>query len=202
MAFLWSQRSHSSHFLVLPKIRAQWRAAGHLAWDLSGRGRLQLACPRVASTDGGNWLSSRFSKPEAHWREFQLALQTVQLRKGKPVLEYRSFHTSQFTVVLFLLKWGESVSCSFLLTFLFYKGVRCGRASSSYIEVSCNMGILCMLFSMQCSLCKGDFSIKMYSVSGDGGDYLFCKVLQSCSKTMKKLRAKELDSAVSTGNYF
>lgn len=42
----------------------------------------------------------------------------------------------------------------------------------------------------------------MYSVSGDGGDYLFCKVLQSRSKTMKKLRAKELDSAVSTGNYF
>jgi len=80
---------------VLPKIRAQQRTPGNLAWDFSGRGRLQLACLRAASTDEGNWLSSRLSKPEAHWREFQLAMQTVQLQKGKPVLEYRSSQTSQ-----------------------------------------------------------------------------------------------------------
>jgi len=196
-------------FLGAPEIRAQQRAAGHLAGAVSGggggEGGLQLPCRRVAGADGGGWRSSTFSKPEARWREFQLALQTVQLQKGKPVSEYRSFHTSQFTVAWFLLKCGESVSYSFLLTFLFYKGVRRGDASSSYV-LRCLAG---WEFWRPCSACDCtretsalQCTALMEMKEEETFIFLFCKVLEPCSKTTKKLCSKELERTVSAGSYF
>lgn len=140
----WCFCSDSDHAVTVPmppKIRAQscWPSC----LGLVRKRKTAAGLPQGSQHWWKNWLSSRFSKPEAHWREFQLALQTVQLQKGKLVLEYRYFHTSQFAIVQFPLKHEGSVSCSLLCLFL--KGVSCGCPFSSYTEVPCKMKIMCTL---------------------------------------------------------
>lgn len=76
-----------------------------------------------------------------------------------------------------------------------------GNTSSHYIEVSGNMGILCMIFSMLWRLHKADLSIKVYSVSGDErGDCFtwFVKHWNHHVSKLKKLCFEELDNAVSS----
>lgn len=85
---------------TVPVLRAPWIRA-QACWPsclgLVQQRKIAAALPGGSQPWWRNWLSSSFSRPEAHWRGFQLALQTVQLQKGKLGLDYGSFPTSQFS---------------------------------------------------------------------------------------------------------